>query len=268
VFYHIVKNIPKEYDEYMEELVFKSYFYKLDEVQRVNMRQLGEKITKKENMAIFIENEEDFELPPTFEYISKNKFVDDIDADQTMKEAEVPVIASPVKGCKCGKGKCGLQSECCPQLVKEAFAYKKLQDRSVIRLDRQEAIIECGANCKCDINCVNRATQQKRNINLCLFKTDLRGWGVKNGGDPRNKVVIKRGTFILEYTGELLGNHEASKRIETSYLYDLNMERKNHGFYTIDAYFKGNLARFVNHSCEPNCSMWFINDCQKDPKNQ
>jgi histone-lysine N-methyltransferase SUV39H len=90
---------------------------------------------------------------------------------------------------------------------------------------------------------------------------------VKNG-DIKGKSVIKHGTFIIEYTGELLGHHEASKRRITSYLFDLNMERRQDGYYTIDAFKSGNLARFVNHSCDPNASIWFVNDCRKDPTKQ
>ncbi|KAG5672767.1 hypothetical protein PVAND_002863 [Polypedilum vanderplanki] len=257
VFYHLIKNIPEKFTILLEELVIKNYFFKLEQTQRTKAGLIADKMSELEGITIVIDNEEDFELPPEFEYITKNFLVDDVNQSFVEEPKDIP------SGCKCVS--CGPTSECCPMLASEPFAYKEANKRTVIGLKRQEAIIECNENCKCNKKCINRVTQQSRNLVLCLFKTANRGWGVKNAD---RKSVIKRGTFVLEYTGEVLGNHEASKRKVHSYLFDLNMERNNHGFYTIDAYKHGSLARFVNHSCEPNCSMWFINDCLKNPKNQ
>ncbi len=65
---------------------------------------------------------------------------------------------------------------------------------------------------------------------------------------------IRRGTRIIEYTGEHITSEEADARYD-----DANMKR-HHTFLfildehtVVDAARGGNAARFINHSCEPNC---------------
>ncbi len=65
---------------------------------------------------------------------------------------------------------------------------------------------------------------------------------------------IPKGTKIIEYTGERINNAEADRRYE-----DEKMD-EHHTFLFIlssrtcvDAAFDGNEARFINHSCDPNC---------------
>ena len=65
---------------------------------------------------------------------------------------------------------------------------------------------------------------------------------------------IRKGTRIIEYTGEHITPDEADARYE-----DANMER-HHTFLfildehtVVDAARGGNASRFINHSCEPNC---------------
>jgi uncharacterized protein len=65
---------------------------------------------------------------------------------------------------------------------------------------------------------------------------------------------IARGARIIEYRGERVSHEEADRR------YDHKHPGDNHTFLfivdartVIDAGVDGNEARFVNHSCEPNC---------------
>jgi SET domain-containing protein len=65
---------------------------------------------------------------------------------------------------------------------------------------------------------------------------------------------IPRGTRIIEYLGEKIGNREADRR------YDDAAMKRHHTFLFIlndrtcvDAAFEGNESRFLNHSCAPNC---------------
>src|SRR6202007_1689906 len=65
---------------------------------------------------------------------------------------------------------------------------------------------------------------------------------------------IARGERILEYRGERVSHEEADRR------YDHKHPGDNHTLlFTVDAHtvidagVGGNEARFVNHSCEPNC---------------
>jgi SET domain-containing protein len=63
---------------------------------------------------------------------------------------------------------------------------------------------------------------------------------------------ISAGAFIIEYTGELIPAEEAYRR---------ENDPTRSGIYTfwtgdewaIDGYREGNAARFINHSCAPNC---------------
>lgn len=236
-------------------------------------------MAKFEKIEVSIINDEDYEQPPIFEYITKNIVNNDFD----QSAIEEPEVKIEQKGCKCRGRKCNIESNCCPKLVGEQFAYTEYERQSIMCLNHQLAIIECGDKCTCSLSCINRATQHPRDLNLCLFKTAGkilkasieffirffksildRGWGLKNFSSK----IIKHGTFIIEYTGELLGNCEAGKREESSFLFDVNMDRCASGFYTIDAHKFGNLSRFVNHSCNPNASIWFVNDCSQNKKTQ
>jgi uncharacterized protein len=58
---------------------------------------------------------------------------------------------------------------------------------------------------------------------------------------------IKRGQFVIEYWGKLITDEEAEKK-GGNYLFDI--EDTN---YTIDGTTRANLARYINHSCKPNC---------------
>lgn len=65
---------------------------------------------------------------------------------------------------------------------------------------------------------------------------------------------IRKGTRVIEYTGERITPAEADAR------YDDEAMERHHTFLfavdrrtVIDAAVQGNDARFINHSCAPNC---------------
>ncbi len=65
---------------------------------------------------------------------------------------------------------------------------------------------------------------------------------------------IPRRTWIIQYTGEIITNEEADRRYDDAsmaehhtFLFVLDEQR------CIDAAVGGNDARFINHSCAPNC---------------
>ena len=92
----------------------------------------------------------------------------------------------------------------------------------------------------------------------------------KNGREPlyvvRNSEIhgrgvfalrrIRKGTRILEYTGERISNKEADRRYD-----DDNMKRHHTFLFTLDSKTcidgsiktGGGDASLINHSCEPNC---------------
>lgn len=66
--------------------------------------------------------------------------------------------------------------------------------------------------------------------------------------------AIKKGERIVEYLGERVSHKVADAR------YDDHADEAHHTFLfnvnravVIDAYVNGNDARFINHSCDPNC---------------
>jgi len=71
--------------------------------------------------------------------------------------------------------------------------------------------------------------------------------------------TIRKGTRIIEYLGQRISWRTADKRYD-----DETMNRHHTFLFTvddrtcIDAAVNGNAARFINHSCDPNCEA--IND--------
>jgi uncharacterized protein len=59
---------------------------------------------------------------------------------------------------------------------------------------------------------------------------------------------IKKGEFIIEYKGPILSKKESDIR-GGKYLFETNPNR------FIDGSGRSNLARYVNHSCVPNCKI-------------
>jgi SET domain-containing protein len=66
---------------------------------------------------------------------------------------------------------------------------------------------------------------------------------------------ITKNTRIVDYAGELIRNDRSAAR-EASYLADgcIWVFRVNRA-WSRDAAVGGNIARFINHACRPNC--WF-----------
>jgi uncharacterized protein len=65
---------------------------------------------------------------------------------------------------------------------------------------------------------------------------------------------IRKGSRIIEYTGEIITSLEADRRYDdsiTEHPHVLLFSIDEHT--VIDAGVGGNDARFINHSCQPNC---------------
>lgn len=139
----------------------------------------------------------------------------------------------------------------------------------VICFDRHSDLIyECSHLCKCKVDrCHNRVVQfgprkHLKVVNSHIFKSK----GVITMAD------IPKGAFICEYAGELLTHSEAIKRLDEN-------ERNNKMNYIlflkehclisgveddkelttiVDPSRKGNIGRYLNHSCEPNCQIFSV----------
>lgn len=77
---------------------------------------------------------------------------------------------------------------------------------------------------------------------------------------------IPAGTTLIEYRGKLLTHAQADRRYPGTadsghtFLFTLNDR------YVIDANEDGNIARWINHSCEPNCQSSLEEDPDGDPR--
>ncbi|KAE8710378.1 Histone-lysine N-methyltransferase ASHR3 [Hibiscus syriacus] len=107
--------------------------------------------------------------------------------------------------------------------------------------------ISCSKACHCPESCTNRPFSKEKKIKI--VKTELCGWGVE-AAEP-----IKKGDFVIEYIGEVIDDAQCEKRlwdmkykgVKNFYMCEIRKD------FTIDATFKGNTSRFLNHSCDPNC---------------
>ncbi|CAK1594383.1 unnamed protein product [Parnassius mnemosyne] len=142
----------------------------------------------------------------------------------------VDIEESSLTQCECNPDEedpCGLYSQCLNRML----------------------LTECGPSCRAGDRCNNRAFEKRLYPKLVPYRTPHRGWGLKTLED------IKAGQFVIEYVGELIDEEEFKRRMvrkheirdENYYFLTLDKERM------IDAGPKGNLARFMNHCCEPNC---------------
>nr|XP_033805871.1 histone-lysine N-methyltransferase SETDB2 [Geotrypetes seraphini] len=100
-----------------------------------------------------------------------------------------------VSKCPCLQLTVGDCGECSTPLhkVPSGYAYKRLQKPV------PSGIFECNISCKCDkMFCQNRVVQHGLRLQLQVFKTQNKGWGVRCLDD------IDKGTFVCTYTGRIL----------------------------------------------------------------
>lgn len=121
-------------------------------------------------------------------------------------------------------------------------------------------LIECVdglCDSTCGKECQNQRFQRRQYANIMVFQTEKKGYGVLAKED------IEPNQFIYEYIGEVINEEEFRDRM---LLYD--QQRIKHFYFMmlqngqfIDATKKGCLARFCNHSCNPNAyvNKWVIN---------
>ena len=60
---------------------------------------------------------------------------------------------------------------------------------------------------------------------------------------------IKQGTKIIRYIGEKITHEESERRLAAGNVYIIGLNER----YAIDGDIPKNTARFINHSCDPNC---------------
>lgn len=197
--------------------------------------------------CIQVENVADLEsAPQDFLYI-----------EEYLPGSGVIIPDEPPIGCDCSN--CDSKSKCCFAQYEGVFPYTQA---CRVRVPPGTPIYECNKRCKCPPDCKNRVVQRGSGVHLCVFRTSNgRGWGVKT------LKLIRKGTFVTQYVGEVITNEEAEKRGKEydaagrTYLFDLDYnvsEFEDSCPYTVDAAVYGNVSHFINHSCDPNCAVYGV----------
>ncbi|KAJ3270573.1 Histone-Lysine N-Methyltransferase ash1l [Terramyces sp. JEL0728] len=158
-------------------------------------------------------------IPTSFQTIPKNIYV-----DRKPRKVEVPAI------CHCelpddGSPACG--ASCLNRCM----------------------YIECTSDCPNGNRCSNKRFEQKQTVKkISVIKCPGRGFGLQT------QEFIPKNKFIMEYRGEIISDATTRERMRTIYANASNHYFLNYGFgEVIDGYRKGTIARFANHSCDPNC---------------
>uniref|UniRef100_A0A0A9D6T7 Uncharacterized protein n=1 Tax=Arundo donax TaxID=35708 RepID=A0A0A9D6T7_ARUDO len=196
-------------------------------------------------------------------------------------------LPSNIIGCDC-EGDCASNKNCsCAQRNGSDLPY--VSYKNIGRLVEPKAVVfECGDNCSCKHDCVNRTSQQGLQYRLEVFKTASKGWGV------RTWDTILPGAPICEYTG-VLRRTEDLDSLQNNYVFDIDCLQTMKGLdgrekragsemhlpnlhpendseaqpapeYCIDASSVGNFARFINHSCQPNLFVQCVLSSHNDVK--
>jgi len=108
----------------------------------------------------------------------------------------------------------------------------------------RSSYIECTEeNCSNGALCMNRQIGKKRWREVVPF------YNIENGKGMGLRITgaLRKGEFIIEYVGEVRKREDIAEEDDWTYIMELEEG------IVIDAQKKGGLARYINHSCDPNC---------------
>lgn len=187
-----------------------------------------------------------------------------INAPQVSALAEALKGFTPIEECKYGSkhlGKSGqdelMACECRQQVDENGNNLACSEESDCIN---RLTFIEC-TNSRahsCGQDCQNQRFQKRQYASVDVIKTEKKGFGLCASKN------VAHGTFIYEYVGDVIDEGVFQKRIKTyeergiKHFYFMMLQKGEF----IDATMKGNLARFCNHSCNPNAYVdkWVVGD--------
>nr|XP_008190270.1 PREDICTED: probable histone-lysine N-methyltransferase set-23 [Tribolium castaneum] len=178
---------------------------------------------------------------------------------ENIKSQEIEdLINYEFSGCACDNI-CAPEKCACLQRSGANYVYTDISDLenyAISVTNDNKPIYECNRNCKCTKLCGNKLAQLGPRKNLKIVNTDDKGLGLFCD------KTINKGNFVCEYAGEVITQAEAHRRFAAyatmslphNYIFCINEnfgEKNEKNF--IDPTFYGNIGRYINHSCDPNC---------------
>ncbi|XP_041845718.1 histone-lysine N-methyltransferase, H3 lysine-36 specific [Melanotaenia boesemani] len=205
-----------------------------DAVYKMALAEAAERFKElqaEKEMKQLQEDRKNEKKPPPYRHIRVNRPIGKVQI--------ITADLSEIPRCNCkasDENPCGIDSECINRML----------------------MYECHPQvCAAGERCQNQAFTKRQYAPVEIFRTMSRGWGL------RSVLDIKKGAFVSEYVGEVIDEEECRARIRHAqendicnfYMLTLDKDR------IIDAGPKGNQARFMNHSCQPNCETqkWTVN---------
>lgn len=125
--------------------------------------------------------------------------------------------------------------------------------------EKLHSYLECNSSCSCSNNCGNRLVQFGPTKGLYIAPCVEKGKGL----GLFTSIFLNKGTFLCEYAGELITKSQAAVRYKANinngkpnYIFCLNEHFNEKVIQTfVDPSDFGNIGRYINHSCDPNCEV-------------
>jgi SET domain-containing protein len=107
---------------------------------------------------------------------------------------------------------------------------------------------------------INQAQELRMTRRIIRRQSPIHGSGVFA------VCAIPKGERVVQYRGKVITHGQANRTyggdVESGHTFLFTMNEK----YLIDGGDGGNVARWINHSCRPNCQAWLIEDKRGDKR--
>ncbi|KAF9374212.1 hypothetical protein CPB97_012233 [Podila verticillata] len=213
---------------------------------------------------ITVENTvDDAGAPKGFTYINKQIYG---------KDVPIPDPAF-LMSCSCGPNGCDINNPNKCECLRESII---ANEWGVVPFEPDGRVVEaagmmlwvCNPGCGCGPGCISKAAERGGKAALKIKRVADKGWGVFLDQDE----PIPPRTFVSRYVGEVITNAEANRRGKyydrtgATYLFDMDYNNEKKAVYAVDAYKVGNESHFLNHSCDPNLSVYVLQGEYGDDK--